>query len=419
MEHIKKRKARALARRVCKRKLEGSVYAILQNLFLPLFRKQETSLNPDPKNILIIQCKQHIGDLVVAMPFIAALRDGHPQARLSVLVPDELIPMAKLDQNVDNVIGYARPLERTPWGALMLGRRLRRHNYDTVFLLSIHFFSSLAAFLSGAPTRIGYNYNGRGFLLSWALRPHISCNRSGWEYDSADQVPHIIEFWDKLLSRRHLSSLPPSWKGLDLVEQVHSVRAWMNHSLAGCNRPFIGMHTTARNPIRNWAPENFTQLCREISASYGGTIIFTGSDHDLQRIEGIRRNLSIKTVISVGQLDILHTWELIRQLDFMISVDTALIHLCAALRVPVISLFGPGDPLIWGPYGFADLVIQKHEACQRCKGGRCVQNRVYCMEEITVQNVMEIIRKNAYRLINPSGSAGRSATVSSEKPAAL
>jgi hypothetical protein len=129
MEHIKKRKARALARRVCKRKLEGSVYAILQNLFLPLFRKQETSLNPDPKNILIIQCKQHIGDLVVAMPFIAALRDGHPQARLSVLVPDELIPMAKLDQNVDNVIGYARPLERTPWGALMLGRRLRRHPF--------------------------------------------------------------------------------------------------------------------------------------------------------------------------------------------------------------------------------------------------------------------------------------------------
>jgi ADP-heptose:LPS heptosyltransferase len=83
----------------------------------------------------------------------------------------------------------------------------------------------------------------------------------------------------------------------------------------------------------------------------------------------------------------------------MISVDTAIIHLCAAVNVPVITLFGPGDPLIWGPYGFGALVIQKHQACQRCKGGRCVQDRLYCMESISVKDIMDLIATNERQLM--------------------
>lgn len=407
MSEIEKRKARALARRIRKRKLEGLVYNTLKRVFSPLLNKERSSTEYDPQNILVIQAKQHIGDLVVAMPFIAALRDAYPQARISVLVPEELVPFVKCDQNVDEIIGYAGRLERLPWGSLILGRRLRQLHYDTVFLLSIHFFSNMIAFLTGAPARVGYDYNGRGFLLGPRFRPHISCNRSGWEYGPRDQVPHIIEFWDQLLSGWGLSSLPPSCKGLDLTAQSHSVKEWMNRSLAGCSRPFIGIHTRARNSIRNWALEKFIRLCEEISATYGGTIIFTGSDQDLPYIEAIRRHLSIKTVTSANQLDILQFWELIRHLDFMISVDTAVIHLCAAVNVPVITLFGPGDPLIWGPYGFGDMVIQKHEPCQRCKGGRCVQDRVYCMESISVKDVMGLIAANARQLMRTSAGQQR------------
>ena len=399
MKEIKKRKANALARRIRKRRLEGLIYTTLGKLFFPFLSRQKTSPNHDPRNILIIQAKQHIGDLVVAMPLIATLKSVYPKTQLSVLVPEELVSFAKCDQNVDEVIGYSRRLEKHPWGALILGNRMRQLDPDTVFVLGIHFFSNLIAFLSGAPIRVGYDYNGRGFLLGPALRPHTSCNKSGWEYGSRDQIPHIIEFWDQLLSRWGLSSLPPSWRRLDLKKQANSVREWMNCSLAGARRPFIGMHTCARNPIRNWAPEKFSQLCEEISATYRGTIIFTGSERDLSHIKVIKRHLSAETVISAGQLDILQSWELIRHLDLMISVDTAIIHLCAAVNVPVITLFGPGDPLIWGPYGFGELVIQRHVACQRCKGGRCVQDRLYCMESISVKDIMHLIAANANRLV--------------------
>jgi ADP-heptose:LPS heptosyltransferase len=398
-ELIQKRKANALARRIRKRRLEGLIYTTLGKLFFPFLSRQKTSPNHDPRNILILQAKQHIGDLVVAMPLIATLKSVYPKTQLSVLVPEELVSFAKCDQNVDEVIGYSRRLEKHPWGALILGNRMRQLDPDTVFVLGIHFFSNLIAFLSGSPIRVGYDYNGRGFLLRPALRPHTSCNKSGWEYGSRDQIPHIIEFWDQLLSLWGLSSLPPSWRGLDLKKPANSVREWMNYSLAGSRRPFIGVHTCARNPIRNWAPEKFSQLCEDISATYSGTIIFTGSEQDLPHIEVIRRHLSAETVISAGQLDILQSWALIRHLDLMISVDTAIIHLCAAVNVPVITLFGPGDPLIWGPYGFGELVIQRHEACQRCKGGRCVQDRLYCMESISVKDVMDLIAANERQLM--------------------
>jgi ADP-heptose:LPS heptosyltransferase len=419
LQDIARKKEWALKRRIRKRHLEAFIYFLMKWVATPFLHRKLPPRQPAPENILIIQAKQHIGDIVVGMPFSRVLKQAYPTATITVLVPSDLVKLVRCDKNVDFVAAYPRPWEKMPWYIFRLRKRLQRMRCDTVFVLSIHFYSILLAFLSGARIQIGYNYNGRGFVLNGAITPHFSCNCSGWEYGLRDHVPHITEFWDRLLKPYNLSGLPPSWSGLSLALQTHDVNEWMTEMPSGLPLPYIGMHTGARNPIRNWAPKKFVRLCRQIQAEIGGTIIFTGAGEDRPRIIKMQEALKFRTVSAAGHLDIAQSWELIRHLNFVISVDTAIIHLCAALRVPVISLFGPGDPLIWGPYGFADLVIQKNEACQRCKGGRCVQDRVYCMEEITVQNVMEIIRKNAYRLINLSGNAGRSATVSSEKPAAL
>jgi ADP-heptose:LPS heptosyltransferase len=419
LKDIARKKEWALKRRIRKRHLEAVIYYLMKWVATPFLHRKQPSRQQAPKKILIIHAKQHIGDIVVSMPFSRVLKQAYPTATIAVLVPSDLVKVVKCDKSVDFVAAYPRRWEIMPWYIFRLRKKLQRLSCDTVFVLSIHFFSILLAFLCGARNQFGYNYNGRGFLLNDAITPHFSCNRSGWEYELKDRVPHITEFWDRLLKPFNLSGLPPSWSGLSLALQTHDVNKWMMEMLSGLPRPYIGMNTGARNPIRNWDPKKFVSLCGQIQTEIGGTIIFTGADDDRHRIIKIQEALHFSTASAAGHLDIAQSWELIRHLNFVISVDTAVIHLCAALRVPVISLFGPGDPLIWGPYGFADLVIQKHEACQRCKGGRCVQNRVYCMEEITIQDVMEIIRKNAYRLINLSGNADRFATVSSEKPAAL
>ena len=127
--------------------------------------------------------------------------------------------------------------------------------------------------------------------------------------------------------------------------------------------------------------------------------MITGGAPDEEGAEWLQNAIGEGCDIAAGKVSLVDTWAVLWELDLVISVDTGMIHMAAAVGVPVISLFGPGDPAIWGPRGQLNRVIQRVPECQRCKGGRCVQSRVYCMEAISVDDVMamagDILQSNS------------------------
>jgi ADP-heptose:LPS heptosyltransferase len=152
----------------------------------------------------------------------------------------------------------------------------------------------------------------------------------------------------------------------------------------------IGLHPFSGNPIRNWMLGRWAVLGRELIKDFGTHLVITGGDADRDSAEWLRDAIGDACDVAAGAVSLVDTWVALKELDLVISVDTGMIHMAAAGGVPVISLFGPGDPAIWGPRGQLNRVIQRFSECQRCKGGRCVQPKVYCMEAISVDDVLGV-----------------------------
>ncbi len=383
-QDVVRRRERALARRQRKRRLEGGVYRRLWGRELS-DRYPEIDVQ-QIRRVLVLQRNQRIGDLVVAMAITGGLRQALQDANIATLVPKHLVELAEVDRAVDEVIPQ-RSVSDTMLGFVRDLRTIRGGHWDLVVVLGIQARSMMLARLSGAEWQLGYCYNHRYDNLNRALVPHHSCNRSGWEY-SPERVPHIVDFWAELCQRGGVPITPNSWEHLIFPDMQDQVR---EHFGLGCGGLKIGLHPFSGNPIRNWMLGRWAVLGKELIGEYGAQLVITGGADDEEGAEWLKDAIGEGCEIAAGRVSLVDTWAALRELDLVISVDTGMIHMAAAVGVPVISLFGPGDPAIWGPRGQLDRVIQRFPECQRCKGGRCVQPRVYCMEATSVDDVMVMV----------------------------
>jgi lipopolysaccharide heptosyltransferase II len=383
-DDIRRRKSAALARRRLKRRLEGGFYQCLGAVAgcLPAARRRPTEA---PRNILMILRGQRLGDAVISFPFSLALKQAYPGAVLSCAAPRTIVDVLACDRHIDRT--YALPTAKRHQLTRTLGfwRSLRARRFDLAFVLGIHFRSALMGRFCAAYA-VGYDYNGRGFLLDKALQPHPSCNRSGWEYDTSSDPPHITEFWGRLIQAHTGRSFPISWSGLDLSPHRRQARRFLGRYLAG-QGPLVALHPWAGGALRCWPPEHVDGFLDLVIRRSDWRIVITGGPADARAGRELSRRWGARVVSAAGHLSTGQTWALLEGMDLVVSVDTCLIHMAAALNKPVVSLFGAGDPLVWGPYGQSDGVLQVHAACQRCKRSRCLHPGHPCMTGLTPELV--------------------------------
>lgn len=301
-----------------------------------------------PKKILLIKLRHH-GDILLTTPVINALRQHYPEAVIDMLIYKESCPLVKkhpainqfhlIDHDKKHLEFFEKRLDE-----IKLIQAVYRAHYDIVINLADQWSSAIVTGLSGASTRIGFDFSKRRHLF-WRL-----CHNIRVSTDNHDKL-HTVE--------QNMSALMPLGINLDSAEvTVHYSEAdqqQITYVLAqyAVTDKFIVIQPTSRWMFKCWEDEKVATLIDSL-IGIGKKVILTASAEktELEQVEKILSLCTSTDVISLaGQLTLTQLAALIDRAELFIGVDSAPMHIAAALKTPCLALFGPSKTVHWRPWG--------------------------------------------------------------------
>jgi len=333
------------------------------------------------KNILVIKMSA-IGDVILSVPSLRAIREKFKDAKISVLVGIKSKDILKNCPYVDDIIVYDyKGKDKGIRGFLRVGSRLRKRNFDISIDLQNNRRSHFLAAISSIPVRLGYDNKKFSFFL----------NRKGREpKEKLDPISHQA----KLLS---LLRIPLEEKKLELwpsqADQEWADKfltdAWVNKG-----QLLIGINPGAsvRWITKRWPIENFAKLCDMLASQLRARILITGANEDVELAKKLSSLCKSRPILATGKSTILKLASLVKRCNVFITSDSAPMHIAIAGGVKFVALFGPTDPRRHLSSDQDCVVIKKELTCSPCYNSRCIIG-YKCMRDITVEEVFEGVKR--------------------------
>ncbi len=339
-----------------------------------LYKKIMASLN-----ILVIKISA-VGDVVLAVPSLRAIRSKFPEADIRVLVGLKSRQILKDCPYIDGTIVCDLKGKDKGWaGILKLGSLLRRSHLDTVIDLQNNKISHILSFLSLAPLRYGYK-NGK-----WSFFLNRTVEESQFVLDPIAHQFRALKKLGVVAEDKHLE-LWPSAEDEKWVEGFLSEN-WLDeraHILIGLNPGGSSRWITKR-----WGVENFAKLCDEMARRFNARAVLFGTKEDLALAKDLKSISRSKPVLAVGKTDLMKLASLIKRCRLVVTSDSAPMHIAASLGIPYVALFGPTDPDRHKVSSGNSTIIKKDLNCSPCYKPTCRNMR--CMRKITVEEVVNAV----------------------------
>ncbi|MCM0083500.1 glycosyltransferase family 9 protein [Geomonas sp. Red32] len=339
-----------------------AVLGIVGAALLPSARERQ---HGEIKRILVIR-PGGIGDAVLLVPALNALKSRYPDAEVTVLAERRNAAAFALAPAVAKVLLYD---EASPLAEAVRG------SYDLVIdTEQWHRLSAIVARLAGAPVSVGFATNNRKRLFAH----RIPYSHERYEVES---------FFD-LLSPLGIEQ-PGSLEIPFLT--VPEAAAAKAADLLPAGRPYLAIFPGASIPERRWGMERFRRVADHLSLR-GLSIVVVGGEEDAEEGAYIVKwcggtNLAGKTTLA-------ETAAVIARSLLLVSGDSGVLHLAVGLGIPTVSLFGPGIEAKWGPRGEFDLVLNKKLACSPCtRFGTtpACREKARCLTDIAPNEVVDAV----------------------------
>jgi heptosyltransferase-2 len=348
--------AKSLAKKIQRDIIYGRVY--LSDFFLA-GRKKRDSIDGlrKAKKICIIMTSG-IGNMVLFVPTLRLLRRNFPDAHLSLLVEPrgtkEIIEESPyVDEILVKKITNRSDRER-------LAKKLREQNYDIMIVsfTSQNFDNAHLAYLSKAQARIGYDSERCGIFYTTKIKSRENEHEVERNLDILRAIGLDVPEEDKCLE-------------LWLSEQDRkTAERFLNDHHIGPGDILVGFHPGSHQDAvyRRWPAQKFAELADVLIEAYGAKIILFGGSGEA----GLAGEISGKTkhvlCSAMGKMSITESAALISRCNLFVTNDSGLMHIAAAVRTPLISLWGPSNPVKSAPYGDSEkcLMVSKNLPCQPC-----------------------------------------------------
>ena len=336
------------------------------------------------EQILIFKL-DHAGDVLLATPAIKAIRKRFPLAHITLVVGPWSKGIVEGEKYIDEIICYrAYWRDRNPdrhfniRDSFQFIRALRRGKYDLFFDLRGDLFAIIIAALSGIPRRVGFGWEGGGFLLTDEVETTINKHQAEILLDAARAIgirPAAAEI-----------AITISEDDKKYAYAMLKENNWHESLLT------IGLHIGSGCPSKMWAVERYAGLMERIVEHFKAQIALVGGADDRAVTEQAEGLLHFKPVNMVGKLTFKQTAAVMEKCALFIGNDSAPVHIAAAVGVPAIVLFSAAnDWQRWRPYGNDVDVICKDVKCKGCEKAAC--DNMECMNLITVDEVFDLVSK--------------------------
>lgn len=331
---------------------------------------------PEGKNILVIRYR-FIGDTILTVPFLRDLRVAYPQAKIDVLTGPRSGEVLEGCPYVDELIcfdttrfhkydsGVGKP--RTFFSYV---KELRARRYDLVFVLKRSFSAALLAYLTGAKRRVGYSKKGRNWLLTDSVL---------WRQDihEVDSLLSVLRAVNIDVQPTAAGTQVDCWVTASELAAVKKIEPSLERP-----GPKVLIHAAAAHPDKLYPLEHWAALVKRL-AELGFTPVFSGDKQDVPLYEQLAQLTEVPALNFAGKLTLRQSMALYSLMDLAVCVDSGPSHLAAAAGVPTIALFGPTDPVRWGPYGERNrAVFDGALTCRPCNYKKVCDNRP-CLTELS------------------------------------
>jgi heptosyltransferase-2 len=331
---------------------------------------------------ILVRATNWVGDAVMSLPALRALRQRFPQARISILAKPWVADLYRREHVCDDLIPYTA---RTLGEKVAAARELRPSQFDTAILLQNAFEAAAIAYLAGVPERIGYSRDGRKFLLTRAI-----------SVPKPDEIPrHESFYYLELLRRAGIIAELPQNDAIRLEAAPAARAAGLDrfHEL-GLGETVIGVSPgAAYGTAKRWLPERFAGSAIRMANELGAAVAIFGSKDERDLCQSVATSVSASIAKPVrnfaGETTLAEFIDLAAACRIYLTNDSGAMHIASALGVPTVAIFGATDDQTTGPTGPLARVVREQVECSPCLKRECpIDHR--CMTRVSAARVAEV-----------------------------
>ncbi|MCX8086889.1 MAG: lipopolysaccharide heptosyltransferase II [Rhodocyclaceae bacterium] len=316
---------------------------------------------------ILVVAPSWIGDTVLMQPLLMRLKAREPAAEIHVLAPAWSSPLLARMPEVDAVIDNPFPHGAFDFaGRKALGRRLASAEFSAAYVLPNSWKSALVPFFAKIPRRIGYTGEARFFLLN--------------ERHPPSKLPRLVDRYAALAGI--FSDPTPAPRLISTPKQQQAARAALGLSLE--TTPVIFCPGAEYGPAKRWPARHFAALAKQLE----GPVWLLGSAKDAPMGDEISRLSAGRALNLCGRTSLDQAIDLLASARAVVTNDSGLMHVAAALARPLIALYGSSSPAYTPPLSPHAKILSLGLSCSPCFERDCPLGHLRCLEALAPEQVL-------------------------------
>lgn len=328
---------------------------------------------------IIVRGPNWVGDAVLAVPALKAIRQRRPEADITLLVRPWVRGLFQIASPLDALMTQS---SAGALGWMTTARELRQAEFDLAILLTNSFESALTVFTGGVRERTGYATDHRSFLLTHPVK-----------------VPshklHQTLYYLNLIDACVGPGLQPDIDIRITSEALASARTFLGrYGITATDRLLILSPGAAFGSAKRWKPDRFAALGDLLSRDLNARAAIVGSQSEKILASQISSLMKEPVAILAGATDLEMLVGVLASATLVVSNDSGPMHIAAALGTPTVGIFGSTDADVTGPVGTRTRIVRNRVDCSPCLLRECpIDHR--CMEGLSIDDVLEAGRSLA------------------------